>query len=83
MQKKWFQKAVKAKPPYTLGGWSKHQSPVVRRGKALSSRPHNWTLRNRYRSAGQALQALSNVTTDPRTKNLAALDARYFFGKLR
>ena len=81
--KRWFKKAVKAKPPYTLGGWSKHQSPTVRRRYVLESRPQNWTLKNRHRSAGQALQALANVTTDPRTKKLAALDARYFFSKLR
>ena len=39
MLKKWFEKAVAEKPPYTLGGWKKTQSNEVRRRNALSSRP--------------------------------------------
>ena len=34
-------------------------------------------------SAGRAMQALANVTTDKRTKLLAGRDARYFFRKLK
>jgi len=78
-KKKWFSKAVMAKPPYTLGGWNKSQSSSVRRSKTLSSRPKNWTLAHRRLSAGRALQALANVTRDKATREIAARDARYFF----
>ena len=82
-ERKWFKKAVEKKPPYSLGGWKKSQSTTVRRRKALSSRPKNWTRRHRYRSAGQSLTALANVTQDKRTEELARRDARYFFSKLK
>lgn len=74
---KWFQEAVRAKPPYKLG-WKKSQSEDTRRAKALASRPKNWKLRTRRRSAAQALQALANVTKDKETKRLAEKDAEYF-----
>ena len=83
MAKKWFQEAVAKKPPYTLGGWSKDLAPVTRRRYALESRPKNWTLKHRYISCARALQALSNVTRDATTKRIAALDARYFYAKLK
>jgi hypothetical protein len=83
MVKKWFQKAVMKKSPYTLGGWKKNQSPKVRRAHALSSRPKNWTLKKRFLSAGRALMALSNVTKDKATEMKARADAMYFFRKLK
>jgi len=82
-KKMWFREAVYAKPPYTLGGWSKTLKPSVRRARALRSRPKNWSLRRRYLSAARALQALANVTRDPGTKRAARADARYFFAKLK
>jgi hypothetical protein len=81
-KKMWFKKAVYKRPPYSLGGWKKTQSPSVRRSKALSSRPKNWTMKHRYLSAGRALQALANVTKDKATKQKAHADAMYFFSKL-
>jgi len=81
MRKQWFQKAIKNKPPNTLGGWNKNQTPSTRRRLALQSRPRNWTLKHRYLSAARALQALANVTKDRRTKVIARMDARYFFAK--
>ena len=78
-KKKWFQKAVKDKPPYTLGGWSKSKTASTRRRLALSSRPKNWTLKHRKLSAGRALQALANVTKDKSTKAKAQSDAKYFY----
>lgn len=77
--KKWFQKAVRDKPPYSLGGWHKTQSAKTRRRHALDSRPKNWTLDHKRLSAARALQALSNVTKDHQTKLKAGQDARYFF----
>lgn len=80
---KWFKKAVMKKPPYSLGGWKKNQSPSVRRAKALASRPKSWSLKKRRLSAGRALIALANVTRDSRTEMAARADARYFFAKLK
>lgn len=82
MAKNWFKGAVKSKPPYDLGGWQKNLHPSIRRYRALASRPRNWTMKHRHRSAAQALQALANVTTDPATKRAAELDAKYFRRKL-
>lgn len=79
MTKKWFQKAVMSSPPYSLGGWSKYQSDIIRRRKALSSRSKKLNIKKRRLSAGRALLALSNVTKDARTKQLARRDAIYFF----
>lgn len=80
---KWFREAVMAKPPYTLGGWDKHQSPAVRRRCAMESRPANWSTRTRRRSAARALQALANVTKDSGTRSAARSDANYFYRLLR
>jgi hypothetical protein len=54
-------------------GWSKRLPATERRRLALKAH------KGSYLSAGRALQALSNVTTDWRTKVLAGQDARYFF----
>jgi len=83
MAKKWFSKAVRAKPPYSLGGWKKSLPAAARRRKALASRPKNWSLKKRRLSAGRALLALANVTRDRKTKELAMLDAKYFFSLLK
>ena len=77
-KKKWFQEAVEKKPPYKLG-WKKTQSAETRRRMALESRPKNWKLDTRRLSAARALQALANVTKDPRTRQLAKEDAAYFY----
>ena len=78
---KWFQKAVQAKPPYDLGGWSKTKSTLTRRRLALASRPISLTLTNRRLSAGRALIALANVSRDSATRAKARADAKYFFRK--
>lgn len=83
MAKKWFEEAVQARPPNTLGGWMKGQQASARRRKALASRPKNWSLDRKRRSAGRALQALANVTRDRRTEQVARQDARHFFSKLK
>jgi len=83
VKKKWFRKAVMRRAPYTLGGWCKRLPAATRRSYALASRPKNWSLKRRRLSAGRALQALANVTKDKRTKELAGLDARYFFGLVK
>jgi hypothetical protein len=81
-EKKWFQRAVKAKAPYTLGGWSKSKSTATRRRLALSSRPKTWTLKRKRLSTARALQALANVSKDKATRSKAESDATYFY-KLR
>lgn len=78
---KWFQKAVGARKPNTLGGWKKNQSPDTRRKNAIASRPKNWSLQKRRTSAGRALIALANVTKDKATEQKARADAKYFFRK--
>lgn len=83
MAKDWYKKAIMEKPPYNLGGWSKKDSAMVRRRKALGSRPKNWTLNHKRLSTGRALIALSNVTRDAPTKRLARQDAKYFFSLLK
>lgn len=80
---KWFQKAIRAKPPYTLGGWKKTKGASSRRRAALGSRPKSWSLKKRRLSAGRALLALANVTRDGATKKRAKVDAAYFFRKLK
>ena len=82
MARKWFQEAVRKKPPYDLGGWSKNQSPETRRRLALASRDKRLSLHDRRLSAARALQALANVTKDPATKRAAQADANYFFSLL-
>ena len=81
--KKWYRKAIMAKPPYTIGGWSKGQTAKKRRSLALRSRPKGWSLDRKYLSTARALQALANVTTDYETRKAAKADAEYFFGKAR
>jgi hypothetical protein len=66
--KKWFH-------PRIHTGWDKHMTAIGRRRKAIIAHKGN------YLTAGRSLQALSNTTTDPTTKRLSALDARYFFRK--
>ena len=83
MPKKWFKKAVMKKPPFSLGGWQKTQPPNTRRRLALASRPKNWNIKRKYLSAARAIQALANVTKDKRTKQLAKIEAKYFFNKLK
>ncbi len=80
--KKWFQKAVMAKPPYKLN-WKKSSPVARRRASALASRPKNWGAKKRYLSTARALQALANVTKDSKTKELAKADAEYFYRKAR
>jgi|TARA_Y100000310_G_C20670027_1_gene809730 hypothetical protein len=80
-KKKWFKKAVFAKKPNTLGGWSKDKGMDSRRKLALGSRPKNWSLPRRRLSAARALQALANVTKDRGTKQKALADAKYFYKK--
>ena len=76
---KWFKKAVRKKPPYSLGGWSKTQAKDIRRRHALNSRPKGWTLNHKRLSAARALMAIANVTKDKQTRIVAMRDARYFF----
>lgn len=64
--KKWYN-------PRVHTGWRKDDPATTRRRRAIIA--HN---RNRL-AAARALQALSNVTTDPVTKKLAAQDAKYIF----
>lgn len=70
------------KPLYNLG-WKKTQSAGVRRRKALASRPSGWNLDKKRFSSAKALTALSNATTDRRTKELAKKDAEYFYKVIR
>lgn len=56
-------------------GWRKDLPADVRRRLVLKA--HKGDLL----AAGRSLQALANVTTDKRTKQLAGLDARFFFRK--
>lgn len=77
--KKWFQTAIAAKPPNTLGNWHKNKPPHTRRASALRSRPANWTLQHKLLSCARALQALANVTRDTTTKKTAQMDANYFY----
>ena len=83
MKTNWFQRAVKEKPPYDLGGWKKNLPGKTRRLLALRSRPKNWTLKHRYLSTARALNALANVTRDKQTKVNARVDAKYFYKKYK
>jgi len=65
--KKWYN-------PRVHSGWDKDMTTIGRRRKAIIAH-------KTYLAAGRSLQALSNVTRDPKTKRLSALDARYFFRK--
>jgi hypothetical protein len=75
-KKRWFRKAVDAKPPYSLGGWSKNLPPTKRRSLAFQSRKKG-TDRARVLSAARALIALANVTKDYPTKAAAKADATH------
>jgi hypothetical protein len=74
--KQWFE-------PKVHTGWDKDQLAATRRSKLLSSTSKSMTSHNRYLQAGRRAQALANVTTDKRTKQLAEQDAEYFFKKLK
>jgi len=65
-----------SKPSRRHSGWRKNQRAEIRRRLALKAH------KNDKLSAGRSLQALSNVTRDSRTKELAAQDARFFFRQL-
>ncbi len=80
-KKKWFKDAVLDRPPYHLSGWAKELPAKKRRKAAVASRDGKLSRHNKYLSAGRALQALANVTTDPATKEAASSDAKYFFSK--
>lgn len=83
MVTKWFKKAILTRPPNSLGGWTKTEPSSIRRSRAIRSRPKNWSLTRKRRSAGRALIALSNVNKDKETKRIARADAKYFFSKLK
>ncbi len=68
LSKRFFDPGVKT-------GWEKTLPADIRRGRVL--RAHKGDLL----ASGRSLQALSNVSTDKRTKMLAGLDARFFFRK--
>ncbi len=55
--------------------WHKEDSPETRRANALKA--HNGD----ELATARSLQELSNVTTDPTTKQLTREDADYFFAK--
>jgi len=76
MVKKWFK-------PKKHTGWKKSQKSSTRRAHLLSSTDKRKSLDSRYLEAGKRAQALSNVTADKRTSELAGLDARYFFAKAK
>lgn len=63
--------------PSVHTGWEKNQPADQRRRLVLKAHGGD------YLAAGRAMQALSNVTADERTKLLAGRDARYFFRKNR
>lgn len=67
--KKWFK-------PKTHTGWRKTQTASVRRRKLKKGGVSDVT-------AGRRAQALANVTTDKRTKQLARSDASHFFKQRR
>lgn len=74
--KKWFS-------PGKSTGWSKEQKPTTRRAKLLASTDKRMSMYHRYISAGRKILALSNVTTDDKTKDKAKIDANYFFRKAK
>ncbi len=59
--------------PTVHTGWKKSDPATTRRRRALAAHKGDRL------AAGRSLQALANVTTDKRTSELAATDARYFF----
>lgn len=67
---KWFEKGEPL-------NWRKTDSQAKRRREALKSRKGD------YLATARALMALSNVTTDSKTKSLARSDSYYFFAMHR
>lgn len=68
-EKKWFS------PKGNLHGWNKNLSQQERIRRASTGRSDL--------SSGRSLQALSNVSTDRKTKTLAKKDAAVFFKRLK
>ena len=54
-------------------GWRKNLATAERRRKALAAHKHDPL------ATARSLQALSNITQDDKTKEVAAQDARYFY----
>jgi len=65
---KWYQHNVEM-------NWHKDEPAEVRRANALKAHKGDEL------TTARALQALSNMTTDPETSKLAKTDADYFFAK--
>jgi len=63
--------------PSVHTGWSKDDKPVTRRRKVLVS--HKGSLL----ASARAMNALANVSADPKTAREAAKDARYFFARYK
>ena len=63
---KWF-------GPQVETGWKKEQPSSLRRSKVLKAHKGN------YLKSGQAMQALSNVSEDRTTSEMAGADAKYFY----
>lgn len=59
--------------PKVHTGWKKSDPATTRRRRAIIAHKGNRL------AAARALQSLANVNTDPVTRRLAALDARYIF----
>jgi hypothetical protein len=66
-RKKWYV------PQTKHTGWSKRDPAEVRRRKMLAAHKHDKL------ATARSLQALSNITQDDKTKELAAQDSRYFY----
>ncbi len=81
-KKKWFQEAVREKPPYHLG-WKKDVAQEKRIRAAIASRPKNWSRHRRILSAMRALQALANVTKDRETRMKAKKDIEVLRRRLK
>lgn len=75
---KWAGEAIS---PTVHTGWSKDQSPEVRRRRLLDSTDRRLSTHNRYVQAGRRAQAIANVTKDTETKSRMGADAKYFFGR--
>ncbi len=63
--------------PKVHTGWKKTQSAEYRRRLVLEAHKGD------ILATARAMQSLSNVSVDLRTKLLAGQDARYFFGRLK
>lgn len=69
-KEKWFK-------PSTHSGWEKGMPATERRRLVLKAH------KGEPLASGRAMQALANVTTDKRTRELANADAKYFFRQLK